>query len=362
MTDFIPLDAANAHRQTYYGSTNPSSIEGTNYGLRLNRFGVYVEKTRGLTQDFSGQPHVGDGNVFQDGIIKKGVDRLKVLGHRLNGFWRSEDDLNEYRADGTKVLRWEKEVVASDIFSADELKELGIPATLSYLANGSPDAELYSDEGARPYAVIEAKMRAYADHRFKSLLSNEPVPGLPGSGKRWYGDELTNEVLPSEYDQCQWLMFNADVNTCYLMAAFNMMTSDVRCYIVKRDDQRILRLKRTVMKFHWRHVINEEEPSLEASEACEWYTRTREQLTGNFRKASDQEAELAVRLVKAKAKAKWAKDAADKLTVEAISAIGTDKGIDFGHDWGRISVRKGKTGKSSLVARSLNSKLILEEN
>ena len=364
MADFIRLDKENEHRAQVYGSTNPSSIVGTGYGVtKMNKFSVYVEKTRGMTQDFSGQPEYSDGNVFQDGIAQKGISRLAELGVSLPGEWRTEEDMKDVREDGTKVLRWTTEIKASEEFSAKELQELGIPVDLAVKANASPDVEFFKGPRSRkPYAVAEVKMRAYADSRFKNLLSNDPMPGLPGAGKPWYGEELTNEVLPSEYDQCQWHLLNTGLDVSYLFACFNMMTSSVKVYVVNRDEKRISFLKREVLKFHWRHVVNGEEPSLERSSACDWYVRSRDQVTGHYREATSQETELVIRFVEAGAIAAKAKKEAYKLSLEMIDTIGKDKGISFGQDWGRVGLRKGKTGKSVIVTQGLNSELISEES
>ena len=337
----VPLDDDNKHRQYMWGSTNPSAVVGTSSKL-FGQWAVWLEKCKGMGID---GPALRNGKFFEDGVLQSGLEELKNL---LSDGASPED--SEFLA-GCEMnylkSRAESQIgPVSTLFSPQEIKEYGLDADEMLPSNASPDAAIYATSRSRkPIALIEAKLRVYADKKMMDLQPNEVIPGLPGSGKAWYGDPLTDEVLPSDYDQCQWHLKHYPMcDRVYVFINFNPLLNDARPYIVKRDPERIKFLERSIILFNHEHVKTEKEPSqVDTSRYCTWYQKQREILYPELALASrDTIIKAQEWASKAIAASRMKKDA-DLCRTQLIERIGQHEGLDFG-ELGKLTFKQGKGG------------------
>lgn len=349
------------HRMTSYGSTNPSSIVGTS---KYGQYSVYVEKIKGITKD---APELDQGLEYEVPIMKRGCSRMKeLLG--------DDCPTGSVRAMGDKTFSGD--LCVRDSFSDEEINApFGLMAhpNYSYMdpdkripSNATPDFAMYSSDRARkPFSIVECKLRIYQDKRMKDNLPREVIAGMPGAGLAWYGEEMTNEVLPSEYDQCQWHMRHSGCDQVYLFAAFSLQPSLVTIFVVERDNKRIRYLEREVLKWHFRYIEPYHrdgkiiKPPVEDSEYCRWYMKAQEQVGTAYRGAKPSEVSTAIKYAQAlSARMEW-KSLEEKLKNEILEQIGNDEGIDYG-ELGVIGHKQGASGRR-WSSRRFNAELAAQE-
>ena len=350
MANLIPLDEENQHRTRLWGSTNPAAVIGTDES-QFTKWGVFVEKTMGMTLDMS---HMTAGKDFEQGVISSGVRRLQ------NKLQEGESPETKDFLAGASVepikSRAEGSIVVKDLFTAEEIEEHGLDRDEVLPSNASPDFGFYAKKSSRkPFALGEAKLRVNADSKMMDQQPNDPIPGLPGNGKPWYGEEFTCEVLPKEYDQCQWhLKHYPGCDRVYVFITFCMKPEDGRIYVVMRDEDRIKELERAIVLFNHYHVKTGVEPHVtDLSDHCKWYQKTRKQIYPDLPEANQGQIDLALEWAFYSQKASKWKKKADGLQAQIIQEIGENAGMVFG-DLGKVTYKEGKGGTRRFYARGFD--------
>lgn len=200
---------------------------------------VFAQVVLGKVKKFA----LGDlGLHFERPIIESGIDRWDELDPGARGGREVE-----YMGEGET---FSLPISAGDLFIPEEVERLseafGVDCALPVVANGTADALLGDD------MFVEAKLRQYKGE----MIGRKQVyvKTLPGAGNVYYGDELSREVLPGEYDQNQWNL-RATGRSCALhVSQFGMQAGKTAVFLVPRDDARIRELEIAVLEFTWKHL------------------------------------------------------------------------------------------------------------
>ena len=108
-----------------------------------------------------------------------------------------------------------------------------------------------------------------------------------------YGEPMTNEVHPMEYDQVQWHMYLGDFSVCFVGVLFGG-DSELVWWKVERDDARIAMIKDAVFTFWTKYLHRRQQPSPDPTKACLDRLKRIEEKQASRRVFSQEEWELAV--------------------------------------------------------------------
>ncbi len=136
-----------------------------------------------------------------------------------------------------------------------------------------------------------------------------------------YGQPMTDEVHPMEYDQVQWHMFLGDFQVCYIGILFGG-DSELTWYRVERDLKRILEIKEAVFAFWTEHLQARVEPSADATEACLDRLKLLEEREASRRPFEGDEWQWALDYDRLKAEIKRLKEEKDEAEGKLRQSIG----------------------------------------
>lgn len=116
-----------------------------------------------------------------------------------------------------------------------------------FTARSTPDGYIRDN----PSVVFEYKLRWWSDEDL-------------------YGEPMTDQVRPSEFDQCQWHLFVTGATTCFLGVWFHP-ASDLKWFHIVRDDKHIEKLVNTADEYTRNCLMTGLPPATDASDGCKAY-------------------------------------------------------------------------------------------
>ena len=338
------------HRLRSLGSTNMVDLMGNGYA-HGGPNQVFAEKVEGLSQDLGS---LGDlGQRFEMPIAEDGFDRFIELSGLDRGQFGEMIQLGQ----GETLV---KPIIPEEVFGPEELAELSNefgPCVYQEIpANSTPDIRFSGDDKVG----MEVKLRIFKGEK---TMDQKPVyrDDLPGSGSVYYGEEMTNEVLPGEYDQNQWHMRAANWNWMIHAAAKSLAPDEVRVWVVKRDDERIREMEKVACFFAWDHLFpfwdegRKVYPSVDESDWCRIIQNLREpakDLSATFAEVKGfQVQETCEKILEMQARIKsQTKDLAEAKNMVRAALEGRQVGLTSRY---RITNKPNKNGTKTLRIKEM---------
>ena len=204
----IPKDDDRALRRFCCGSTDVSKIMGTS--SYAGPYDLYHSKLNDEIVDVS--PQMKMGLLMEPVFRQLAQESLEYLG-----------------------LDPSDEVIEGETF---------FESGFMYSSRSTPDALLKNNKAV----CFEFKR-----HRYEMLDD--------------YGDYLTNEVPPMEYDQVQWHMHHSGCEVCFV-GVFFKGSDEMRWWRVERDEKRIKEIDYAAMTFFVNNLQAKVCPPVDATEGC----------------------------------------------------------------------------------------------
>lgn len=292
---------ADETRTRSIGSSTVPIIMGTCHYKDSSLHGVASQMIDGISKDFSKVGAIG--HEFELPVMMSALNRFCELTGE------SPDDLGEMvqlKEDAT----FRKDIIPDHCFNVHEIgemeKEHGGGVHKPIMSNATPDGFFLGDRDTG----MEAKARFFQGEMLVGQ-EQEYFENLPGRGNLFYGDELSSEILPSDYDQSQWHMRCSGMNRIIFGISLGIEAyNKTRVYIIKRDSARIREIERAVCKFHWSYIMPFYEsglrryPPVDGSEWCRLAQNSRVKHAGESIQLSAEMDATARELMESQAKAK----------------------------------------------------------
>ena len=136
-----------------------------------------------------------------------------------------------------------------------------------------------------------------------------------------YGDQMTNEVLPMEYDQVQWHMNLSGCEVCFVGVLF-AGSNEMMWWRVERDDKRIEEIENKVLEFWATNLNAKNPPSADPTPGCLARLKKLEERDASRRTFEDDEWQMAIEYDKISKGIKEMEAAKKELEVKIREAIG----------------------------------------
>ncbi len=163
-----------------------------------------------------------------------------------------------------------------------------------------------------PDAVLKNKKKVcleFKRHRYEMLED--------------YGDQLTNEVPPMEYDQVQWHMHHSGCEVCFV-GVFFKGSDEMRWWRVERDEERIKEIDEAAFQFFVGNIQARKEPPVDPTPGCINRLKKLEEKEASRRTFNNTDWQIAMeydRICKGIKEMEAAKKAAEAKLREAIGEM-----------------------------------------
>lgn len=164
-----------------------------------------------------------------------------------------------------------------------------------------------------------------------------------------YGDQLTNEVPPMEYDQVQWHMHHSGCEVCFV-GVFFKGSDEMRWWRVERDEKRIKEIDEAAFQFFVSNLQGKVCPPVDATEGCLKRLKKLEQRDSSKRTFEGEEWRWAVEHDALKKSINELKKKKDEVEAKLRESIG---------EMQMLYVEEGKSKVTCKAPKNSNSRRLL---